>query len=143
MLSEIKTSVSIDDQILVSQFTTFTESSMNSMLERNGFMISSSPTVKTASFITEVPGRLYVEFEITFHCSDLRGEDRKNSILLLKGDGYYSVESHQFLELRNRGEELSFTDEEEQKRNVNQVILAGSIVLGHRNIEHTIRHKID
>jgi len=143
LLDEIKTNILIDNKALVSQFTKSIEKSMSSMLERNGFSISSEPTVTISSFVTEDPNRLYIEFEITFDCSDVRGEERKDCVLLLKGDGYYTIEKGEFLELRNQGEELSFDDSGEERKNVGNVMLAGEAVLGHRNVKHTIRYQID
>lgn len=143
LLEELKTDVKIDNDDLVSCFTKTIADSMNSILDRNGFSISSEPTVNISPFVTEDPDKLYIEFEISFECADTRDEVRTDGILLLKGDGYYISDRKEFLELRNRGEELSFNDGSEERKNVNHVLLAGNIVMGHRSVEHSIRYKID
>jgi hypothetical protein len=143
LLEEIKTDVVIDNAALVSQFTETIEESVNSILERNGFSISSEASVKILPFVTEDPDKMYIEFSIHFECIDTRDEGRTDGVLLLKGDGYYASDKKELLELRNRGEELSFNDGSEERKNVNHVLLAGNIVLGHRNVEHSVRYRIE
>ncbi|WP_138921949.1 PIN domain-containing protein [endosymbiont of Tevnia jerichonana] len=143
LLEELKTDVNIDNDALVSCFTKTIADSMNSILDRNGFSISSEATVNISPFVTEDPDKIYIEFEISFECADTRDEVRTDGMLLLKGDGYYISDRKEFHELRNRGEELSFNDGSEERKNVNHVILAGYIVIGHRDVEHSIRYKID
>jgi len=143
LLEELKTDVVIENAALVSKFTETIEDSMNSILERNGFTITSEATVNISPFVTEDPDKLYIEFEMKFECTDTRGEGRSDASLLLKGDGYFISDSGEFLELRNRGEELSFNDGSEERKNVNHVIGIGNIVLGHRNVEHSVRYQIE
>ncbi len=143
LLEEIKTDITIDNAALVSQFTEIIKESMNSILEGNGFSISSKAIVNISTFVTEDPDKLYIEFTIQFECIDERGEERTDGILLLKGDGYYAIDKKELLELRNRGEELSFNDGGEERKSKNYVILAGSIVLGHKNVEHSIKYRIE
>lgn len=143
LLEELKTDVIIDNAALVTQFTMTNADSINSILERNGFSISSEATVNVSPYVTEDPDRLYIEFEVCFECADTRGEGRTDGILSLKGDGYYILDNKEFLELRNSGEELSFNDGSEERKNVNHVICVGSIVMGHRNVEHSVRYQIE
>jgi len=143
LLEEIKLDVIIDNDTLVAQFTEAIKSSMDSTLERNGFSITSDATVSISPFVTEDPGKLYIEFKINFECGDTRDEGRTGGSLLLKGDGYYVLDNHELLELRNNGEELSFNDGSEKRNIVNHVLHAGGIVLGHRNIEHSVRYQIE
>jgi hypothetical protein len=143
LMDEIKSDIDIDRDYLVKGFTAKIDHSMKSILERNGFAVSSDPDVKISSFVTENPDKLYIEFTIEYQCIDTQEQDRTDGILLLKGDGYYSIEDKSLTELRNRGEELSFNDGSEERRNVNHVIGVGNIVLGHRDVEHSIRHRIE
>ncbi len=141
LLAEIKTDVSIDKIVLVSQFTRLTDDSIKSILDFNGFSISSEPTVKVSSFITGDPGRLCIEFEIVFDCSDERDEGRKNGVLVLKGDGYYNVNEKEFIELKNLGEGLSFVDATGERKTSNKVLF--SMHVGPRIEVHSIKRKID
>ena len=76
-------------------------------------------------------------------CSDARGEGRTDAVLTLKGDGTFSPATGRFTDLRNFGEHLSYrtAEGEEEKRNV--VVLAGTIVVGHREISHVTRYKLE
>lgn len=143
LLEEIKSDIVIDNNALVSQFTETIKESMNSILERNGFSISSGATVHISPFVTEDPDKLFIEFKIHFECTDTREEGRTDGNLLLKGDGYYALEKAEFLELRNRGEELSFDDGSEERKIINNFFYAGNIVIGHRNVEHPVKYPIE
>lgn len=143
LLEEIKTAVVIDNAALVSQFTETIAESVNSILERNGFSISSEASVNILPFVTENPDKIYIEFNINFECIDTRDEERTDGILLLKGDGYYALGKEELLELRNRGEELSFNDGSAERKSFNHVLLGANCVSGHRNVEHTVRYQIE
>lgn len=142
LLAEISTTLELDKNLLVQVFTAKTATSIENMLERNGFAISSSPQVHISPFVTEQPDRLYIDFRITYECNDVRSDGRSKALLILKGDAFYSPNNKEFSELRNHGEELSFDDGGEERKSINNVLMVGNIVLGHRNVEHTIRHLI-
>lgn len=142
LIEEIGINVKINQSELVRVFTTETGKSMANMLERSGFAISSAPKVSVSFYVTENPERLYIDFQITYECRDTRDEGRTDAILTLKGDAFYSINEKEFSELRNRGEELSFNDGGEERKSINQVIAIGHIVMGHRTVEHTIRHQL-
>ncbi|MCD4804197.1 MAG: PIN domain-containing protein [Desulfobacterales bacterium] len=142
LLEEIKSTVNIDKETLISKFTDIMKDSMNSILERNGFSISSQANVNISPYVTEDPDKLYIEFEILFDCIDTRGEGRINATLLLKGDGYYASDNKELLELKNQGEELSFDDGSEGRKKINNSYASMNMVLGHRTVEHSIRYKI-
>ena len=142
LIEEIGTSVEINESDLVRVFTAEIAKSMANMLERNGFAIASAPEVRVSSFVTENPERLYIDFQITYGCKDTRDEGRTDAILTLKGDAFYSITEKRFYELRNRGEELSFNDGGEERKSVNHILAVGNMVLGHRTVEHTIRHQL-
>lgn len=143
LLEEIRTDIIIENSYLVSEFTETIKESMNSMLERNGFHISSEAAVNILPFVTEDPEKLYIEFTIEFGCSDSRDEGRIDATLKLKGDGYYISDKNEFHELRNKGEELTFNDDSEERKQINQVIAVGCAVMGHRNVEHSVRYKVE
>ena len=143
LLEELKTDIEVDKNDLASKFTAIIADSVNSILDRNGFSISSDASVNVSTYVTEDPDKLFIEFEISYGCEDAKGEGRTDAVLLLKGDGYYLLEKKEFLELRNRGEELSFYDEGEERKTVNHVLLVGNIVIGHRSVEHSVRYRID
>jgi hypothetical protein len=95
-------------------------------------------------YATERPDTLYLTFEIEFTCTDITGEGRREALLRLKGDGSYNARVRTFANLRNAGESLSFKLKDGEERVMrNTVIGVGSIVLGHKEVVHTIRHRLD
>lgn len=66
--------------------------------------------------------------------------------MILEGDGSYYVSEKEFSEIRNYGEELDFRLEDgdgESKSIRNRVIYAGTLVIGHKTIEHSVRYKLE
>jgi hypothetical protein len=56
----------------------------------------------------------------------------------------YDMKSNSFGELRNFGEQLSFRPADGSERQIqNQVIFVGGITMGHKEVAHTIRYKLD
>jgi hypothetical protein len=144
LIAEIKSDVKIDRSHLVNAFIDNNRESITSTLERNGFEMTGDSIVKSNSYITEDPNRLYIEFEIQNLCNDLSVSNRSDVKLILRGDGNYLLDKNDFSDMRNFGEELIFkleNGEEKQLRNV--VIFAGGIVLGHKSVEHSVKWKLE
>ena len=81
--------------------------------------------------------------DITYECEDLSCTDRSDAELRLKGDATYIVDANQFSTLRNFGEELVFKTRDGEEISVrNVVVLAASLVIGHKTIEHTVKYKL-
>lgn len=142
LLEEIKTNVSIDTDLLSTQYLQIVKDAMNSLLERNGFSISSNARTTVSQFITENPDKLYIKFDLQFTCKDFRDEERNDAQLLLSGDGYYDTKTSEFQNLRSQGEELSFVDNHEDRKKIRNIYASGSLVLGHKTVEHSIRYEI-
>jgi PIN domain len=144
LLQEIRTEVRLDEKTLVSQFWENNRQSIESILERNDFVVVDDPEVTTDLYVTEDPNRLYTEFRIFHRCEDLLSDGRSDAILLLKGDCTYLVDEKLFSTFRNHGEELSYkTKEGEEKSQLIGVLCADDAVVGHRFIEHSIKYKLD
>ncbi|MFY0990608.1 PIN domain-containing protein [Halomonas sp. C05BenzN] len=143
LLEEIAEPVELDHGLLVKDYLSETHSSVEGILDRNGFVIEGEPGIEVSSFVTEQPYRLYVDFRITFSVSDVTEAGRSNGVLVLKGDAFYDTSAHCFSDIRNKGEELNFEDAEGEQQRKSVVMMVGNIVLGHRSVEHTIRHKIE
>jgi hypothetical protein len=143
-LLSIKSEVKLDEATLVLQFREANDQSINTILSRNSFAIISEPTVKADIYATEDPSKLYVEFEIVYSCEDLTDDNRFDAKLILKGDCYYVPMEQKCEDIRNYGEELLYkTKEGEEKSNRNVVLFANSIVIGHKSIEYSVRHRLD
>jgi hypothetical protein len=143
-LHSIKTEVQLDESALVLQFRDANNQSINTILSRNSFAVIGEPAVKTDIYATEDPRKLYAEFEILYSCEDLTDDNRFDAKLILKGDCYYVPTEQKCEDIRNYGEELLYkTKEGEEKSNRNVVLFANSIVIGHKSIEHSVRHRLD
>ena len=144
LLKEIKTDVVIDEDQLASSFLEAHGQSVNNILERNHFERGPRISLQRSLFATELPGRLSIEFTIEYECQDISNENRTNGRLTLRGDGMYDVDIRMFNGLRNYGESLSWllSDGTEMMRR-NRVAFLGSLVLGHREVSHTVRYKLD
>lgn len=143
LLEEIAEPIELNHSVLVKEYLSASGDSADRILDQNGFFIEGEPSVESSSFITEQPHRLYVDFKIIFSVLDVTEAGRSNGILSLKGDAFYDTSAHCFMDIRNKGEELIFEDADGEQQRRNVVMMAGSIVLGHRYVEHTIRQKID
>ena len=143
LLEEIKTDVSIDTELLSTQYLQIIKDAMNSILERNGFSISSNARTTVSPYITENPDKLYIKFDLQFDCKDIREEERNDAQLILNGDGYYNTKTSEFQNLKNQGEELSFVDNSEERKKISNIYLSGNVVIGHKTVEHLIRYEIN
>jgi PIN domain len=143
LLETIKSEVTLDEKTLAKKFWESSQSSIESILERNAFAVAGDPVVAVQLYVTESPNRLYAEFSISYQCEDLSMDERSDALLRLKGDCTYLVEEKEFEALRNHGEELSFkTKYGENKILRNVVIFAASFIIGHKTIENTIKYKL-
>jgi hypothetical protein len=143
LLDEIRAPVEVDVSALVREFCGETRHSFSRLLEGNGFEITGDPTVNLSSYITENVNRLYIEFEVIFRCNDITGGNRTQATLTLKGDATFETDDQVFSEFRGRGETLEFVDADGEQQRKNVYIAVGNIVIGHRTVEHTVRHRIE
>lgn len=142
LLDDIRKDVQIDEKKLVEAFLQPHKESVNRMLDRAGFALDGAPQVNVKLYATEVATQLYVEFEITFQCLDATDQGRTDAMIRLPGDGSYDTSTGKYLELRNQGEKLEYTDAEGQQKRENVVVMVGSVVIGHRSVQHTVRYPL-
>lgn len=112
-------------------------------LGRLGFELGDQLETSTTLFATVDPNALFLEFRFRFQLRDVSGADRRDAILLLRGDGTYRPNDGVFTHLRNFGEEVKYVLQdgtEEERKNV--VMFAGGIVLGHREVLHSVRYRL-
>ena len=143
LLKEIRTEVEFDEAALESEFRKKFNQSIEGTLERNKFGINNRIKTITELYVTEQPSWLYIEFEIQYDCVDLSGEGRSDGLLTLRGVGRYDAVTGAVGDLQDHGESLSFTPSEGGEKVVqSRVVGVGSIVLGHREVSHTVKHKL-
>jgi hypothetical protein len=76
-------------------------------------------------------------------CADLSDQERKDAVLHLAGTGSYNTQSRQFSDMRITGQELDYVlADGTTKQSVNVILAAASIVIGHKDVTHTVRYKL-
>lgn len=142
LLDDIRKDVQIDEKELVEAFFRAHSVSVRGTLDRAGFVSEGPPEVEVKLYATSVATRLYVEFVITFQCSDASDQGRTDASIELKGDGSYDTSTAEYLGLRNHGEKLEYIDEEGQQTRVNNVSAVGSLDVGHRSVKHLVKYPL-
>lgn len=143
LLTDIKTEVIVDDDLLINSFMQKHGKMVDDMLEKNGFRLEAPPIVKKALFATEDPIVLYIDFSIDMPCADLSDNQRTNAVLHLEGTGSYNVEDIKYNDVRITGQKLDYLlSDGTSKESKNVILLASNIVIGHRDVVHSVRYQI-
>jgi len=144
LLNEIQEEVTLDADKIFNEFVKNNKSTLNNILDNNGFSLGNRIDSSQKVFATENPDILFFEFEIKYECIDERDENRSNAILTLRGDGKYNIKTEQIIDMRNFGESLEYrVDGAEKKIIANQVIIVGNIVIGHRTVTHSVKYPLN
>jgi hypothetical protein len=144
LLNEIRTQVEIDHDALTRAFLETPDTSIRGLLERTGFQLDERIHVDADLFVTENPEMLFLEFKIAFRCVDVTGQGRGEGSLVVRGDGLYNHITRSFSNLGELGSELRFRDVEGIEQEHRSIAArASGIVLGHREVSHSIRVKLD
>lgn len=143
LLSQIGTGVKIDPFSLIDAYMNLHGDKMKSMADKHSFTLSGQPEATLDVFVTEKPSFLYVTFTIVLPCEDATSEGRTGARMIARGEGTYDAEGKRFTELANRGEQLIYQLPDGTERKLENIVLvAGSLVIGHRTVEHSVRHKV-
>jgi hypothetical protein len=143
LLSQIGTGVKIDPSSFISAYMNFHGDKVKSMANKNSFILSTQAEANLDVFVTEKPSFLYFTFSIELTCEDTTSEGRTGGKIIARGEGTYDAEEKRFTEIADRGEQLVYNlPDGTQKMLENYVLLVGSAVIGHRTVEHSIRHKV-
>lgn len=143
LLQTLRTPIRIEEEHLARAFLTSYSDSIYGTVARQGFELGSRKALSYSLYATENPTILFLEFSMSYDCSDIRGDGRTDGILQLSGDGSYTPSSGQFSDLRNFGEHLKWRiadGSEGESRNV--VLFAAGIVLGHKEVTNVVRYKL-
>ena len=143
LLSQIKTGVNIDPASLMDAFMAVQGNKLRDMANKHLFTIDGEPKATLDVFVTEKPSHLYLTFTIELPCVDATTNGRTGARILARGEGAYDAEAKRFVELANRGEQLLYQlPDGTEKKLENIVLVVGSMVIGHRTVEHSVRHKL-
>lgn len=143
LLSEIDTGVRIEVEELIEAYLAVQGQRIEAMATKHGFALHGDPSVDMDVFVTENPELLFATFTICFPCSDASGESRRDVQIYAQGEGSYSAAERRFVEFASRGERLSYNSDDGTERKVENIVLVvGNAVIGHRTVEHSVRHKL-
>lgn len=142
LLDEIKFSIPINESLLKSSFVEIANDSISSLLERNLFELGRRLSLASTLYATEQPDQLAIDFTIINECIDLSGEDRTGRIIL-RGDGMYNAAEETFAKLRSSEYGLIFTLKDGTEQVKRSMFGSLAVHLGHREVPHTVRHKLD
>jgi hypothetical protein len=144
LLKEIRCPITLDEDALTETFLAGAGSHSAKIPERNGFKIGKRTKLTYDLFITGVPNVVFLEFEIEFQCNDISEGDRRDGLLIMKGDGLYNTTDKSFAQLGELGTEFRFRDDNDVEQSRKNVVLrVGPIVLGHESVTHIVRQKIE
>jgi hypothetical protein len=144
LLEEVRQKIEINVEDLSTEFFRSQGDRIYTMLTNNGFQLGNHVEVEYSQFVTEDPNKLYLEFNIRHDCKEIAGLQSTTAVITAKGDCNYQPIAQLFSDMRSYGEELTIqlaNGEEKTQRNV--VLHVGGIVLGHREVSHTVRLKVD
>ena len=143
LLSQIETRVQIEPEALIKAYLNLHGEKMKNMAAKHSFALEGKPTAKWHVFVTENPASLCVTFSIELPCVDTTNEGRTGARILARGEGTYDADAKKFVELANRGEQLLYQLQDgTEKKLENIVLLVGSVVMGHRTVEYSVRHEL-
>lgn len=143
LLSQIGTGVKIDPVLLIDAYMIAHGDKMRDIASRHCFTIDGEPKATLDAFVTEKPSHLYLTFTIELPCADVTTDNRTGARILARGEGTYDAETRRFLKLANRGEQLVYQLPDGTENNLENIVLTvGNVVIGHRTVEHSVRHKL-
>ena len=143
VLAHVQTEVRIDKDWFVSAVRARAHSAADGVLSRTGAEVSGKPIVQWELFVTENPDVLYFNYSIKLPCVDLTANGRTDMHLLLTGDGSLKIEPPDIVKVRTGEETLVFTNLDGTEGRLRNIYASANIVIGHRTIIHTIRHRLD
>ena len=139
LLDDIRADVDIDGNSLIKGIFEASGDRIYEVLNKAEFSLGETPTITINLFLTEKSSQLYMEFEISYECSDKTEQGRINASLGLKGTGLYETEKEEFLKVSLTYFSLQYIDTEGQQQSRGFHYLSASAVAGYRTVEHIVR----
>jgi len=140
LLDDIRSPVRIDDDRLTDFCRVTQGEPISTLLGAAGFELGGRRALSQKLFATEDPRRLFVEFTIVFDSTSPTGA---GAVLTVTGSCTYDPESGELTNYRAGDEELVFLDSDgNEVRRANRYMHAGEIVLGHREVRHSVLHEL-
>jgi hypothetical protein len=143
LVRDLRVDVAIEEDLLVQSHLAKNLQAIDGMLTRNGFVLGERLCFSKTLYSTEDPSALYVEFSMAFEAKEIVGDGRGDGVLTLVGDGTYDTNRHTFANLRDLGDTLRFQQGDGTQSEVrNASAFVEGLVIGHRDVSHTVRYKL-
>ena len=139
LLTSIKKPVQIPIDTIVSQYL----STKPEILKKHSLTYSKPEKGKIDVFATEDSTQLYLNFEIGLICSDTSGQGLSDVLLHVTGDGIYYPNGKGTEVGHIWKEELHWLGGDRTKPSETRLYAFGMAHLGHKEISHEVRHKLD
>lgn len=136
VLETIHVDVTVDYERLGAQLLQIGQPRINDWIGQHGFVVSRLAAGEHKLFATDDPAWAYLEFALTFGCVH---PDGRKGTLVARGEARYSPATGTAKDLQSRGEDFEFDDSEGRRKAMRAVVGAGSIVLGHRTVQHDLK----
>lgn len=142
LLEQVRVPIELDAANLMSALGERYGKSFGDILDVNGFAAGAVRSCETKLFATSDPTALHIEFTLELDAVDAADRERPNGVFRISGSGRYIPKESRFMDLRRGGEELTYQSPMGEQVTRSNVIGAGSIVLGHADVLHSVRHPI-
>ena len=142
LLDDIRVDIDLNDNNLIKGVFEASESRINEVLDKAEFSLGHLPVITKSLFLTENSSQLYMKFDIKYECSDQTDQARTNALLGLTGSGLYDKEKEEFLEIPLDYVSLEYIDTDGQQQSSGIHYISAHATLGHRTIQHTVRHSL-
>ncbi len=137
VLERVREAVPMDyDPVENGILTAEKRTAVGRLLGSEGYTLGDRLAATHQLFATDNPGEALIEFSLTFRALH---PDGRNGQLTVRGDGRYVSETGEVAEIRQRGDEFTYTDDTGEKKKANLVALAGTVHIGHRVVQHDVR----
>lgn len=140
LLDEVRTPIHIEPSILFVAFQASEGGNFARLLVANGFSLGPLLHCSTKLYATSDPRKLYIDFKLELEAISNVGGG--NGILILAGNSLYVPQEARFEAMQSGGEELHFHSDDGEQTRKSIVIAVGSIVLGHADVTHAVRHPL-
>lgn len=141
ILSQIEEPIPVDKSWLISEIYK-THTNAIRLMEKEGVEQIEEARIEYDLFATENPDSIYISYNTEASCTDIINAGRNNIKIAFKGNatlhlGERSPSGRKIIE-----ERISFTHPNGTEDHVANNYLYASAIMGHRTIEHSVRHQL-
>jgi PIN domain len=142
LVKELRVEIDVPDPDLIAECRLRNAEGIQSMLQRVGFSLGEPTEVTKVVFATEIPTKVFVDFDVKFAADDIRGEGRTDAILSVTGQCYFSPNDGRFESYVPRKECITFKEPSGEIISSCNIYVGSTAFTGHRKVSHTVRQPI-